>query len=56
MVYLTIAKIFAIVLQYNSKFRIVLKHYAKKNIYIYIFYSTPQLKKSDDVKEIIKKD
>ena len=30
----------------------------KKNIYIYIyiFYFTPQLKKSDDVKEIIKKD
>ena len=34
MVYFTIAKFFAIVLQYNSKLRIVLQHYAKKYIYI----------------------
>ena len=41
MVNLTIANFFAIVLQYNSKVRIVLEHYSKKNIniYIYIFYS-----------------
>ena len=59
MVYLTIAKNFAIVLQYNSKLRIVLQHYAKKKIYIYIYiyiYFIPPLKKSDDVKERIKKD
>ena len=35
-VYPTIAKFFAIVLQYNSKVRIVLQQYSK---YIYIFYS-----------------
>ena len=34
MIYLIIAKFFAIVLQYNSKLRIVLWHYAKKYIYI----------------------
>ena len=38
MVNRTIAKIFAIMLQYNSKLRIVLQQYVKN---IYIFYSPP---------------
>ena len=37
MVNSTIANFFAIVLQYNSKVRIVLEHYSKKNINIYIY-------------------
>ena len=40
-VYPTITKNFAIVLQYNSKVRIVLSQYSKKN---YIFYSLFHLK------------
>ena len=39
-VYLTIAKNFAIVLQYNSKVRIVLLQYSKKKLYILFTFSS----------------
>ena len=39
-VYPTIAKIFAIVLQYNSKVRIVLSQYSKKKLYILFTFSS----------------
>ena len=39
-VYLTIVKNFAIVLQYNSKVRIVLLQYSKKKLYILFTFSS----------------